>query len=189
LDLNGSIFDAINDLAGHIAVADDLMKFAAQYVIFGVFALVAASWFVRVGSDQSRRLAVYTAVLTGALSFLAILVIHRFYTHQRPFASRNDVVLLIKHTADSSFPSDHATAAFAMATGVALYRGRYGLVLLSLAALISFARVYVGLHYPFDVLAGAAIGITVALALRGARPVFEWLDRMVVLRVVPAPLR
>jgi membrane-associated phospholipid phosphatase len=70
-----------------------------------------------------------------------------------------------------------------------MYQRRYGLLLLSLAALISFARVYVGLHYPFDVLAGAATGITVAVALRGARPVFEWLDRVIVLRVVPAPLR
>jgi undecaprenyl-diphosphatase len=189
LDLNGSIFDAINDLAGHVTVADDLMKFAAQYVIFAVFALVVASWFVRAGNDQSRRLAVYTAVVTGALSYLAIVVIHHFYTHQRPFVSRDHVVLLIKHSADSSFPSDHATAAFALAAGIAVYRPRYGLMLLSLAVLISFARVYVGLHYPFDVLAGAAIGITVAVLLRGARPVFEWLDRVVVLRVVPAPLR
>ncbi len=189
MDLNGTIFDAINDLAGHVTVADNLMKFAAQYVIFAVFALVVASWFIRSGNDQSRRLAVYTAVLTGALSFLAITAIHHFYTHQRPFVARNDVVLLIKHGADSSFPSEHATAAFALGAGIAMYRRRYGLLLLSLAALISFARVYAGLHYPFDVLAGAAIGIIVALALRVARPVFEWLDRVVVLRVVPAPLR
>jgi xanthine/uracil permease len=88
LRLNGSIFDAINDLAGHVAVADDLMKFAAQYVIFAVFALVVTSWFVRAGDDRSRRMAVYSAVLTGALSLLAITVIHHFYTHQRPFVSR-----------------------------------------------------------------------------------------------------
>jgi undecaprenyl-diphosphatase len=189
LDLNGSIFDAINDLAGHVTVADDLMKFAAQYVIFAVFAMVAASWFVRAGSDQSRRLAVYTAVITGALSFVAITVVHHFYTHPRPFVSRGDVVLLIKHSADSSFPSDHATAAFALAASIAIYRRRYGLLLLALAALISFARVYVGLHYPFDVLAGATIGITIALAVGEARPLLEWLDRVVVLRIVPAPLR
>jgi undecaprenyl-diphosphatase len=189
LDVNGSIFDAINGLAGHATIADDAMKFAAEYVIFGVFALVVASWFVRSGNDESRRIAVYTAVLTGALSIAAVMVIQHFYVHQRPFVTRSDVVLLVKHSADASFPSEHATAAFALAAGIAVYRLRYGLLLAALAALISFARVYVGIHYPYDVLGGAAIGGGFALALRPARPAFAWLDRTIVLRIVPAALR
>lgn len=189
MDLNGSIFDAINGLAGHTTIIDDAMKFAAQYVIFGVFALVVASWFVRGGNDESRRIAVYTAVLTGALSIAVAMVIQHFYVHQRPFVTRSDVVLLIKTSADASFPSEHATAAFALAAGVAMYRLRYGLLLTALAALISFARVYAGIHYPFDVLGGAAIGGGIALALRPARPAFEWLDRTIVPRIVPAVLR
>lgn len=187
--LNGSLFDAINDLAGHVTFADDVMKFAAQYLIYALFALVFASWFVRGGSDQSRRLAAYTALGTAALSLLAIVVIQRFYDHPRPFVNRSGVVLLISHGADTSFPSDHATAAFAFAAGIAMYRLRYGLALMALAALIAFARVYVGVHYPFDVLGGAGIGIAIAAALRPVRPAFEWLDRAVVLRVLPPALR
>jgi undecaprenyl-diphosphatase len=189
LDLNGSIFDAINGLAGHVTIVDDAMKFAANYVIFGVFALVAASWFVRQGSGESRRLAVYTAGLTALLSIAVVMVIQHFYVHQRPFVARSDVVLLIKHSADASFPSEHATAAFALAAGVAMYRLRYGMVLLALATLISFARVYVGAHYPADVLGGAAIGITIALALRAARPLLAWFDRTAVVPVIPLALR
>lgn len=189
MDLNGSIFDAINGLAGHVALADNAMKFAAGYIIFGVFALVAASWFMRGGDDESRRIAVYTAVLTAVLSLVAVMIIQQFYVHQRPFVVRSDVVLLVKHSADASFPSEHAAVAFALAAGVAVYRFRLGLVLLALAVLIAFARVYVGIHYPGDVLGGAAIGIGIALALRAARPAFLWLDRSVVIRVVPAPLR
>ena len=189
MDLNGSLFDAINDLAGHVTVADEAMKFAAEYVIFAVFALAAASWFMRGGSDESRRIGVYTAVLAGALSIAIVMVIQHFYVHQRPFVGRTDVVLLIKRSADASFPSEHATAVFAVATGIAIYRLRYGLVLLALAVLISFARVYVGVHYPGDVLGGAAIGGGVAFTLRPARQAFAWLDRMIVLRIVPAALR
>ena len=189
MDVNGSIFDAINDLAGHVTVVDDVMKFAAQYAIYGVVALVIASWFIRRGSGESRRVAVYTSVLTALLSIGVVLVIHHFYVHQRPFVQRHDVVMLIKHGADSSFPSDHATVAFSLASGIAVYRLRYGLMLGALALLIGFARVYVGVHYPFDILGGAAIGITIALVLRAARPAFEWLDRSVVMRVVPVALQ
>ena len=78
---------------------------------------------------------------------------------------------------------------FAVATGIAIYRLRYGLVLLALAVLISFARIYVGVHYPGDVLGGAAIGGGVAFTLRPARQAFAWLDRVIVVRIVPAALR
>jgi undecaprenyl-diphosphatase len=189
LDLNGSIFDAINDLAGHFDLADDAMEFAAQYVVFGVFALVAASWFVRRGDGESRRLAVYTAGLTAVLSVLAVTIIQHFYTHQRPFVPRTDVVLLIKHGADSSFPSEHATVAFALAAGIATYRLRYGIGLMALAALISFARIYVGVHYPFDVVGGATIGIAIAAMLRSGRPLLDWFDRSIALRLIPEALR
>jgi len=65
-----------------------------------------------------------------------------------------------------SFPSGHATVSFACATVLALAVPRLSLPLFTLAVLISFSRVYVGVHYPFDVLAGAVLGIAIAIALR-----------------------
>ena len=189
MDLNGSIFDAINDLAGHVTIADNVMKFCAQYVIFAIVALVAGSWFVRSGDDRARRVAVYTAVLTALLSLLAVQVIQHFYVHQRPFVTRSDVTLLISHGKDASFPSEHAAVAFALAGGIAAYRLRFGVVLIVLATLVGFSRIYVGVHYPGDVVAGALLGISIAAAIRGARPMLEWLDRAVVLRIVPAALQ
>ncbi len=189
MDLNGSLFDAINDLAGHLDLADDAMQFAAQYLTYVVFALVVVSWFVRTGSDQSRRLAVYSSAITAALSLGAVFVVHHFYVHQRPFVQRDDVVLLIRHAADSSFPSEHATESFALAAGLIMYRFRYGMMLIGVAVLVALSRVYVGVHYPYDVLGGAAIGIFFALALRSARPALEWMDRSVVAPLIPGPLR
>ena len=65
-----------------------------------------------------------------------------------------------------SFPSGHATVSFACATVLTLAVPRLRLPLFVLASLISFSRVYVGVHYPFDVLAGAALGVAIAIALR-----------------------
>ena len=65
-----------------------------------------------------------------------------------------------------SFPSGHATVSFACATVLALAVPRLRVPLFVLAALISFSRVYVGVHYPFDVLAGAVLGVGIAIALR-----------------------
>jgi undecaprenyl-diphosphatase len=65
-----------------------------------------------------------------------------------------------------SFPSGHAMVSFACATVLALAVPRLRWQLYALATLISFSRVYVGVHYPLDVLAGAVLGVAIAIALR-----------------------
>jgi membrane-associated phospholipid phosphatase len=65
----------------------------------------------------------------------------------------------------SSFPSGHAATSFACALVLARFAPRLTIPLFILAALIAFSRVYVGVHYPFDVLAGTALGLAVATAL------------------------
>lgn len=76
-----------------------------------------------------------------------------------------DAHLFIARSADPSFPSDHATAAFAIAVALFLRHRKAGWLALGMAALVSIGRVAVGTHYPGDVLAGAAIGTLAALAL------------------------
>jgi undecaprenyl-diphosphatase len=65
-----------------------------------------------------------------------------------------------------SFPSGHATVSFACAAVLAAALPRLRVPLFALAALIAFSRVYVGVHYPSDVVGGAALGILIAIALR-----------------------
>ena len=192
LGLNGAAFELLNDdIAGRFSVLDSLMKFSAQYLIYILVLVLVASWFVRVGGDEQRRLAVYTAVASAALALVIAFVVREWYVTPRPFIARSpgDYVQLIHHGADASFPSDHATAAFGLAAGALFYRPRLGAILLVLAAIIAFSRVYVGVHYPGDVLGGAAIGILAAVVVRFARPVLAYLDDLIVVRLVPAPLR
>ncbi len=75
------------------------------------------------------------------------------------------------HVPDTgSFPSGHAATSFAGATILALAFPRLAVPLYVLAAAVAFSRVYVGVHYPLDIVAGAALGVVVALAVRrGAR--------------------
>ena len=67
---------------------------------------------------------------------------------------------------DGSFPSGHATVSFACATVLAFYAPRAAPAFFLLAAAIAWSRVYVGVHYPLDVLGGAVLGVAIALALR-----------------------
>ena len=89
------------------------------------------------------------------------------------------VQLLVDKTTDFSFPSDHATAAGAVAVGLVLTNRRWGIFAGVLAVVMAFTRVYVGAHYPADVLAGLALGGAVAAA--GAVLVVPLLSRGVAL--------
>ena len=84
----------------------------------------------------------------------------------RPPLSNPDPEPLVHLPSTYSFPSGHATVSFACATVLALAVPRLRVPLYTLATLISFSRVYVGVHYPFDVLAGAVLGVAIAIALR-----------------------
>jgi len=84
----------------------------------------------------------------------------------RPYVTHPHAAhLFIPVSHDFSFPSDHATAAFAIAVALLLRHRRAGILALAMAAVLSLARVAVGTHYPSDVLAGAALGAAAALLL------------------------
>lgn len=104
---------------------------------------------------------------------LSLLVNNMFLKHfvgrVRPFTVIKELVPLIQKPTDPSFPSGHTACAFAV--GFLLFRRlpkRYGLPCLLLAILIGLSRIYLGVHYPSDVLAGAISGIAISYAA-------EWL--------------
>ena len=120
-------------------------------------------WLTRRTAD--RRGAI-TAVSAAGLALLANQVIIHLWERPRPFVAHPDTVhVLLAHSSDPSFPSDHASPAFAIAIVVLWFHRRFGLGALLLATIMSVARVYVGDHYPGDVTAGAIVGLIAAIVL------------------------
>ncbi|GAC1343684.1 MAG: undecaprenyl-diphosphatase [Candidatus Dormibacteria bacterium] len=145
---------------------DAVMKLLAGGAEAAFVALVVG-WFLvgwARGRGSDRRGAV--AALLAALVALGInQVLGHLWVRPRPFAAHAGVHVLLSRSADSSFPSDHAAAAFAIAVVAVMVRPRLGVALVVVAALVAYARVYVGAHYPGDVSVGALVGTAVALVL------------------------
>jgi undecaprenyl-diphosphatase len=98
-----------------------------------------------------------------AADYLALALKH-LVGRKRPYVSDPDPEPLLTTGLDLSFPSGHAATSFAGATLLALLVPRFAVAFFALAGLIAWSRVYVGVHYPFDIVAGAALGTAVALA-------------------------
>src|SRR5712692_7697729 len=144
---------------------------------FGPFLLdvaLAFVWFFRTTAEERerRQRLVLLALIAAAGSLLVNQIIIRIWSRPRPFAVQA-ATLLLPPSHDPSFPSDHATFAFAIAAGLFLVSKRIGVPALILAALIGLARVYTGEHYLSDVIGGALIGSGAALAAARARGVLE----------------
>jgi undecaprenyl-diphosphatase len=102
-----------------------------------------------------------TALTTNVLTSLVKLAVHR----DRPPTVILDPQALTDVPGSSSFPSGHASTSFACAYVISRLAPRLTVFVFVLAALIAFSRVYVGVHYPLDVLVGAIFGLLVAKAL------------------------
>lgn len=147
-----TVFQWINGLAGKSDFLDGFMMFMTDYVPY-VFALVLFLMVLNWRSTSQRISGLYT----GATLVLALVMsygIGQLWPRERPFVVHDDVNLLLHHAADSSFPSDHTTAAFAIAFGLWYHNRFLGGIMLMLAMLIGISRPFVGHHYPGDVLGG-----------------------------------
>jgi membrane-associated phospholipid phosphatase len=143
------------------------MKFAANDLVFVIVAIVALTFLFPWRTRRlDRRIGAVLATAAGGVALLLVQPIANAVERARPFVDHPHAKLLIHHATDPGFPSDHATGAFAMALGLWFKDRVIGGIALVLAAIVAFARVYVGVHYPSDVVAGALIGMAVALIFR-----------------------
>ena len=103
-----------------------------------------------------------TAATVWSADLLAV-VLKPIVDRERPYVLLPEAEPLLRWDVSESFPSGHAATSAAGAVILGYLIGRWAWSLTVLAAAVSYSRVYIGVHYPLDVLVGAAIGATVAL--------------------------
>jgi len=162
-----SLLHALNDfMFRHDGVEDPLLFYVNVSEALFIATLAIVFLAARGAAHAAWRRASVAAVLSAGLGLAAAKVISELVDRARPFvADPHGVHLFSAHAADPGFPSDHATAAFAIAVAILLRKRGWGIAALVAATVLAIGRVALGVHYPSDVLAGAALGSAAALAL------------------------
>ncbi len=173
----------------HARLLDSFMALTSSGPFWILVLGALGAWLWCFEGDRGRR-TIAKAGLGAALAYLTEHLIKLWIKRPRPLLAVPGARLLLEFKQSPSFPSGHATVAFAIALTAARFYPRRALAWLLWALLVSYTRVYVGEHYPLDVLGGAMLGIAVA-ALSWLIPVESILRRLRqrLLESLPEPQR
>ncbi|WP_458244574.1 phosphatase PAP2 family protein [Streptomyces sp. MAI_2237] len=146
------------------------MEFVGEYgLLLAMVLLVLGCWWsVRRRGAEDAASSVAALVWTPIAAGIAVLVnvpIRGFVERPRPFLEHQGLDVLVSGKTDYSFVSDHATITMAIGVGLFVANRKFGIAGIALALLEGFCRVYMGVHYPTDVVGGFALGTAVALLL------------------------
>jgi undecaprenyl-diphosphatase len=156
------LYKAIYDVSLHHHWLGTLFSDIEKASIPVMVVITAALWFFsRPDGDRKWKLACGSGFAAAALGYVVAFVIHHIWARPRPYLTHH-----ISHpwsnTTDASFPSDHTTVSFAIAFAVLSFDLPAGVIFVVIAAIIGVGRLFIGAHYPSDVLAGLVIGLIAA---------------------------
>lgn len=167
-----SLLRDINDLAKQAPRSvDRAVEFIGEYGLIALVVLLAALCWWRVArrapaADAPAAVAgVLWSGLAAGVALLLNIPIRALVARPRPFVDHDGVDVLVHGKTDYSFVSDHATLTAAMAVALFMVSRKIGAVAILLALGEGFCRVYMGVHYPTDVIGGFALGAATSLLL------------------------
>jgi undecaprenyl-diphosphatase len=176
-------YKAIYDVSLHHHWIGTLFSHIEKVSIPLMIVMTAALWFFsRPGGDRKWKLACGSAFASAALAYVVAFTIHHAWSRPRPYESHQ-----ISHpwssTTDASFPSDHASVSYAIAFAVVAFDPIAGAIFLVVATAIAVGRLFIGAHYPSDVLVGLVVGliaagVVVRLLPRFVSWVVSWVERV-----------
>ena len=168
------IFQTINGFSRRYWLVDYIAVFTAEYL--GYFLVLAAIFLIFKEKKWVDRIYFFSLVSLSLILSRGIIteIIKFFSNRQRPFASLNIQPLLDRNDINMSFPSGHASFYFALAFSISLFyfakeknfKNKIGFWFFGFAVLMGISRIFVGIHWPSDILAGAIIGITSSFLVR-----------------------
>ncbi|MGO4348255.1 undecaprenyl-diphosphatase [Paenibacillus sp. MCAF9] len=156
LEENIHLFRLVNDLGKQYPYLNPAMVFIAEFMVYFLVLGVVFIWFTR---HKQSRMMIVCATITFVFAEIIGKIIGKFHSNNQPFAELANVNKLIEKAVDNSFPSDHTILFFSFCVSFWLFRKGWWFLWVILASLVGISRIWVGVHYPADVLVGAMISI------------------------------
>jgi undecaprenyl-diphosphatase len=184
-EVDWHLFHWVNVFTAHHDGVEDTGTFVETWGVTMFAVATFALWLLDRPRGRLRwRLTSASALASAGLALLVNQLVAKVYDRPRPYQSHGDVHVFVPRSHDPSFPSDHASAAFAIAFSVLLVDRVVGALFVAAAAALAVGRVIVGAHYPADVVAGCLVGLASALVVhrlapRLLRPAVRWASRVI----------
>jgi undecaprenyl-diphosphatase len=159
-DLECRIFRSINGHFDH-----KFLNLYFRYITHiggATFSILTVLFFILLFPQDLRMTAVASAC-SLTISHIPVAVMKRLYPRQRPYLALSETKVLPNPLKDHSFPSGHTTAVFSIVVPFLLAFPHLSFLLIPLAISVALSRIYLGLHYPSDVLAGCLLGTVVGI--------------------------
>lgn len=160
---NNTLFFLIFNLNGKSILLDKLMLFGADQLIYILIFVIFILSFK--GGIKEKK--AFLLILLGIpIAILLIKGVHIFFFENRPFVAYH-FTPFVKEATDASFPSRHATISSVIAFSYTYFKSKWSLLFLFVMAWVGISRIYVGVHYPLDIIGGFSVGaISLVIALQ-----------------------
>ena len=156
-EFNVSTFLLINQYAGKNNLLDNILIGTAEVMPYVFMLTMVYLWF---DGNIERKKSSFNSGLSVLLGMLISYTISLFYYHSRPFVDELGTQL-VEHAPDSSFPSDHTTFIFSISIMLLFNKTTrvIGTILCVLSFISGLSRVFVGVHFPLDILSAILVAI------------------------------
>jgi len=172
------LFNLIYGLAGRNTLLDYFAIFCAEYLGYILVLFLFSHAFYKMISNPKNqkqlawqiyknnfKMVIEALIVAVFTRFVLAEIMRAFWFRARPFVQLNMQPLINQSPLEASFPSGHATFFFALSTIVYFYNKKMGIWFYIASIFIGLSRIFVGVHWPSDILAGAVLGILVGFVL------------------------